>query len=526
MSKNIVTIMVKKGEVRMFSKIVSCSLQGIESNIIHVEVDLANALPSFNIVGLPDMEVKESKERVKASIVNSGFKFPSKRIIVNLAPSSIRKTGTHFDLPIAIGILYALNHIKEKKIHKYAMLGELSLDGKINPVHGVLPLVLGLKDKGITKVILPHKNADEAALVKDMEVRGFSKLNDVVDFLNKRIALSPHLSERQGEELDSDIVYDDDFSDILGQDSAKRALQIAATGAHNILLVGPPGGGKTMLATRMPSILPTLTYDERLEIAKIYSIVGKLPQSKILSMGRPFQSPHHSISLSGMVGGGNIPRPGEISLAHLGVLFLDEVPEFKREVLEALRQPMEDESIAIVRVNATYRFPTKFILIGSMNPCPCGYFGDDRHECTCTMAEINRYHSKISGPFMDRMDMFIKIWPIEYDDLNGKRKVKSSKDMKNEIEIAREIQKSRYKNSSINYNSQLSPYLIKKYCKLNQESQALLKEAFEKMGLSTRAYYKIIKLSRTIADIDNSEDIKTNHLAEALQYRNNAINIR
>lgn len=503
----------------MFAKVLSCSLKGIESEITLVEVDLSNAIPSFNIVGLPDVEVKESKERVRSAIINTGYKFPSKRITINLSPANTKKEGTHFDLPMAVGIMYALEYISFPNAKEYAIIGELSLDGRINRINGALPLILGLRNQGIRKIILPYANAEEASIIDDIELFPFRHLKEVIDFFEKPTLVDPYIRKNEKEDIKKEGKIED-FSEVSGQDSIKRALQIAAAGAHNILMIGPPGSGKTMLARRIPSILPKMTYEEKLEVTKIYSVAGELSEKRALITERPFRSPHHTISPTAMVGGGRIPKPGEVSLSHFGVLFLDELPEFSRSVLEMLRQPMEDDKVTVSRVNASFTFPSKFIFAASMNPCPCGYYGDTTHECTCTPGQVSKYMSKISGPLLDRIDMHIEVFPVKYKELSSDGQNRSSEEMRKEVEAARKIQLERYKGDKILYNSQLSPALIKKYCKLDTDSKKLLETAFEKMSLSARAYNRIIKLARTIADVDSSEYIKVNHIAEALQYRN------
>lgn len=502
----------------MFARVLSCSLKGIESELTEVEADLSNAIPSFNVVGLPDTEVKESKERVRSAIVNSGFKFPSKRITINLCPADSRKEGTHFDLPMAVGILSALEHIEKKDFVEYAIIGELSLDGKINRINGALPLILGLRNQGINKVILPEANVEEASIIDGIELYPFNYLGEIVNFFNKTLLIEPYNGNQNVKKKETKII--NNFSEVAGQDSVKRALQISAAGAHNILMIGPPGAGKTMLARRIPGILPEMTHEEKLEATKIYSVAGELSEKKALISQRPFRSPHHTISHTAMVGGGRIPKPGEVSLAHLGVLFLDELPEFNRNVLEMLRQPMEDEEVTVSRVNATYTFPSKFILVASMNPCPCGYYGDSTHECTCSPNQVSKYMSKISGPLLDRIDMHIEVFPVQYKELVKHTKNKSSEAMRKEVEIARSIQLKRYAKYKIHYNSQLSPSLLNQYCVLGKESKALLEVAFNKMALSARAYNRIIKLARTIADLEMCDNIEPIHIAEAIQYRN------
>ncbi len=502
----------------MYARVISCSLKGIESEVTIVEVDLSNAIPAFHIVGLPDVEVRESKERVRSAIINTGFRFPSKRITINLSPAHTKKEGTHFDLPMAVGIMSALEYIKGSCVQEYAVIGELSLDGKINGINGALPLIIGLRNQGKKKVILPRSNAAEVSIIDDLVLYPFDHLKEVVDFFKAPDSIKPF----EKKEIVKSIIKEEkkeDFSEVAGQDSVKRALQIAAAGAHNVMMIGPPGAGKTMLARRIPGILPEMSYEEKLEITKIYSVAGKLSEKKTLIAERPFRAPHHTISPVAMVGGGRIPKPGEVSLAHYGVLFLDELPEFNRNVIEMLRQPMEDEVVSISRVNASFTFPSKFIFAASMNPCPCGYYGDPTHECTCSIGQITKYMAKISGPLMDRIDMHIEVFPVKYEALSSDTPFKSSYEMRKEVENARRLQIERYKNDKILYNSQLRPAQVKKYCKLEAKSMLLLESAFKKMSLSARAYNRIIKLSRTIADLNQSEAIKSEHVAEAIQYR-------
>lgn len=502
----------------MFSKVISCSLNGLESDITLVEADLSAGLPALAIVGLPDAAVKESKERIRTAIANSGYKFPSKRITINLSPANTKKEGTHFDLPIAMVIMAAIEYIDSEKIKEYAFLGELSLDGMINRINGALPLVIGLRNKGIQKIILPVSNAEEAAVIDDVELYPVKHIRDIMDFFEGSLLIDPYVKDVSKMEAVNQLQHED-FAEVAGQESVKRALQIAATGAHNIMMIGPPGAGKTMLARRIAGILPEMTYEEKLEVTKIYSVVGESSEKRAIITERQFRSPHHTISPVALVGGGRIPKPGEVSLAHYGVLFLDELPEFNRSVLEMLRQPMEDEKVTISRVNGTLTFPSKFIFVASMNPCPCGYYGDPTHECTCTPQQIHKYMSRISGPLMDRIDMHIEIFPVKYTELSSDKLNKSSKEIRSEVEMARNIQLERYAKESIIYNSQLTPALIKKYCILNKEGKQLMESAFERLSLSARAYNRIIRLARTIADISQSEKIEVQHIAEAIQYR-------
>ncbi|KXG75735.1 Competence protein ComM [Thermotalea metallivorans] len=508
-----------RGGCLVLSKIYSCVLNGLDGNLIEVEVDISNGLPALTIVGLPDTAVKESKERIRAAIKNSGFEFPMKRITINLAPANTKKEGTHLDLPMALGIMDAAGQIENEKIRDFAFIGELSLNGKLNRIAGVLPLVIALKNSGFRKIILPEANAEEGAIVQDAEIYPFSNLNDIIRYLKGELTLSPL---QGGKSIHNDKNNRDleDFDDVVGQESIKRAFQIAAAGGHNLLMIGPPGSGKTMLARRFPSILPDMTYEEALEVTKIYSVAGLLTDQSSLITKRPFRSPHHTISSIALVGGGRVPKPGEVSLAHYGVLFLDELPEFQRNVLEVLRQPLEDEVVTISRINGTLTYPSKFILVASMNPCPCGYYGDAVHPCSCTFPQIKKYLSKISGPLLDRIDIHVEVFPVKYTELQGEHRTKDTEQLKIAVEHARKIQIERYKNEGIFFNSQLKPKLLKKYCKLGSSEKALLEEAFHKLGLSARAYNRIIKLSRTIADLSGSDQILVSHIAEAIQYRN------
>lgn len=502
----------------MLSNIKTMSLQGLDGIIITVEVDVSDGMPGWEIVGLPDTSIKEAKERVRAAIKNSGIDFLSRKYIVNLSPADIRKEGALLDLPIAVGVLSSLGILNEGEFEDTIFIGELALDGSVREVHGILPICIEALRLGIKKVIVPKLNANEAAIVENLEVYGVDNLTQVINFLNKKVNISKTVVdiEQFFKKKETDLL---DFSEVTGQESVKRALEIAAAGGHNCLLIGAPGSGKTMMARRVTTILPDLTFEEALQITKIHSIAGKIKNDKeALITRRPFRSPHHTISPIGIIGGGKIPKPGEISLAHYGVLFLDELPEFGRNTLEVLRGPLEDRIVTISRVGASLTYPCNFMLIASMNPCPCGYYGSTEKQCTCDERKRSLYKSRISGPLLDRIDIQIEVPSVKYQNLES-QKGESSEEIKKRVDKARKIQIERYKNYEIFSNSELTPKLIQKFCRLDSESKNILQKSFEKFKFSARAYSRILKLARTIADLDGKEDIEMFHISEAIQYR-------
>lgn len=502
----------------MLARVTSSALLGVDAYLVDVEVDLSNGLPAFNIVGLPDTAVQESRERVRSAIRNSGFDFPQRRITINLAPADVRKEGPSFDLPIALGILAATGQVEMERLEGCVMLGELSLDGLVRSTAGVLPIAMKCKNDDIRRLIVPKSNAREGAIVHGPSVYAAESLADVFELVQSDFTREPIVASISDEVL-AEPTYPVCFSDVKSQTQVKRALEVAAAGGHNILMVGPPGSGKTMLARRLPTILPSLNLDEALEATKLYSVAGLLDAGEALVTRRAFRSPHHTISNAGLSGGGAHPRPGEVSLAHHGVLFLDELPEFRRDVLEVLRQPLEDGVVTISRAAGSLTYPARFMMVGSMNPCPCGFFNDTAVSCTCTPKQIRQYLQRISGPLLDRMDIHVEVPRLKQDELMHKAEGEPSASIRERVCRARDVQRARFAGTGVYCNAQMQSRQIKHYCKISEQVRDLLRAAIAQLNLSARAFDRILKVSRTIADLAGAEDISASHVAEAIQYR-------
>ena len=501
----------------MLAKVISCAVVGLDGAIVEVEIDISPGLPQFTIVGLPDAAVQEARERVRAAIRNSGYTFPMKRIVVNLAPANLKKAGPAYDLPIATGILLSSEQVYAD-ISQTMLLGELSLDGSLRHTNGILPMVALAQQKGLSNIIVPEVDAREASLIEGTKIIPATSLAQLVSYLRGEIP-APEYQPEEVQEHASPISPTTDLAEIKGQEHVKRALEVAAAGGHNVVMMGPPGSGKTLLARSLPSILPPMTTQEALEVTKVYSVSGLLPPDTSLIRQRPFRSPHYTISNAGLVGGGHWPRPGEISLSHRGVLFLDELPEFGHAVLEVLRQPLENRVITISRAQGSLTFPANFMLVGAMNPCPCGYYGDPFRQCTCSSSLVSRYQKRISGPFLDRVDIFIEVPHIDYEKLADNRLGEESEKVQARVKAARSRQHERFQGTELTCNAEMMPTEVREFCQVEESAQSLLKAAMKQLYLSARAFHRILKLARTIADLENADIIKAHHLAEAIQYR-------